>query len=238
MQSNEDEDQADDFNLKDLGNSLTKLLPETACPAACRQRSSSTLGSNSSSDDEPIVKETQINQSIILNASFDPVFAINELGIINTVNDAACRRFGYTKDELIGSNISIICGGGHGRNHDRYIRRYLETKETKVMGKQRELQAKCKDGTEFPIELGIAEVFVGKKQKRYFVGFIRDLTAHKKVLEIEIERARSESLLQNMLPERVASRLKHTASTGPIADHYPLVVILFAGRFLSYFVSA
>jgi PAS domain S-box-containing protein len=91
-------------------------------------------------------------------ASLDPMFEINEKGIIRMVNRAALRLFGYCREEFLGSNISMIVGGGHAANHDKYLKRYLETGITKVIGKKRELSARRSDGTEFPIELGVAEV--------------------------------------------------------------------------------
>ena len=73
--------------------------------------------------------------------------------------------------------------------------------------------------------LGVTEVeYTGKA--KMFAAFIEDLTTQKKLLEVEIESAKAEALLLNMLPEDVALRLKK--DPGHIADHYPSVAILFA----------
>ena len=74
------------------------------------------------------------------------------------VNTAAEDSFGWKRHEFLGSNISMVCGGDHGAKHDAYISRYLATGDTRVIGKNRELIAKRKDGSEFPIELGVVEV--------------------------------------------------------------------------------
>ena len=51
--------------------------------------------------------------SAIVEASLDPMFQINELGIIQMVNQAAVRHFRYSRDELLGCNISMIVGAEH-----------------------------------------------------------------------------------------------------------------------------
>jgi PAS domain S-box-containing protein len=102
----------------------------------------------------------------MFDASFQPVFTIGGTGKIVAVNSAATDLFGYTHDEFVGKNISMICGGGHQEHHDRYLRNYLETGIEKIIGTQREVPAKRKDGSEIPVELGIKEVF--SNGKRFF----------------------------------------------------------------------
>ena len=117
----------------------------------------------------------------MINASFDSMFEIDESGIIKVVNDSALAMFGYTRDEFIGSNISMICGGGEGPNHDMYMKRYLETGVSHVLGRKRHVKCRRKDGSEFDVELGVQEVpLTASGGKKAFCGFIRDLTLQQK----------------------------------------------------------
>ena len=110
-------------------------------------------------------------------AEFDSLFVINEEGTIEMVNDEASKEFGWTREEFIGNNISMICGGGHGPKHDQYLKNYLKTGIKKVMGKHdRILHARRKDGSEFEISLGITETPGGSGLPRRFCGFVK----HKK----------------------------------------------------------
>ena len=119
----------------------------------------------------------------------------------------------------------MICPPEHKDRHDSYLLRYLETGKSRLLGKKRELTAVRKDGTLFPILLGVTEVeYTGKA--KMFAAFIEDLTTQKKLQEVEVESAKAEALLLNMLPEDVALRLKR--DPGHIADHYQNVAILFA----------
>lgn len=127
---------------------------------------------------EMMMRSERIRQFVV-DASFDSMFSISENGTILMANAAAVKQFGWSYEEFIGQNISMICGGGHGKHHDRYLERYLETGEKRVMGLKRELLARRKDDSEFPIELGLAEVKSSSGQARIFCGFVRDLSRQK-----------------------------------------------------------
>jgi PAS domain S-box-containing protein len=140
------------------------------------------------------------------------------------VNKASTKVFGWQEMELLGKNISMIMPEGHSRKHDTYLANYLRTGFKKMIGKQREVEAKRKDGTCFPCILGLSELDTdGPKQ---FVGFIKDVTVEKSLLVARAEREASDSLLHNILPESIANRLKQDPSH--IADHYENTTILFA----------
>jgi PAS domain S-box-containing protein len=141
--------------------------------------------------DLTVLKRKQRLTAGIIDASFDSVFAINEKGIINMVNKAAIKQFGWPENKFLGSNISMIVGGGHAKNHDKYIQRYLKTGEKRVMGVRRELSARRADGSEFPIELGLAEVKVSDGEEREFVGFVRDISLQKKQEAELVEKQRT-----------------------------------------------
>ena len=116
----------------------------------------------------------------IVEAALDPMFQINETGRILMVNKAALTCFQYEREELMGNNISMICGGDHGRHHGSYLQKYLETGETQIIGKYRELPARRKDGSEFPIRLAVVELQTNGNDERLFCGFIHDLTKERR----------------------------------------------------------
>lgn len=126
----------------------------------------------------------------VVDNSLDAVFTVDESGIICTVNKASLKLFGYEEKELVGQDIKIICGGGHGEHHHQYMKNYLQTGIKKVIGKKREVPARKKDGTEFPVELGLQEISSQGGEKRFFVGFIKDLT-QLKTHEDELQERRA-----------------------------------------------
>ncbi|KAL7467840.1 hypothetical protein ACHAXS_012113 [Conticribra weissflogii] len=160
----------------------------------------------------------------ILDASFDALLVIDERGIIQKVNSAATTVFGWSEAEFLGNSINIIMSEDEGKKHDIYLERYCRTGHKKMIGKQRELEARKKDGSLFPCTIGLTEVH--HMGSRKFVGFIKDVTVQKSLLIAEAERQASDNLLHNILPEHIANRLKQDPSH--IADHYDNTTILFA----------
>ena len=102
---------------------------------------------------------------------------------------------------------------------------YARTGIKKMIGTQREVEARKKDGSSFPCILGIVELKHHDGQ-RHYVGFIRDVTLQKSLLVAEAEREASDNLLHNILPKHIADRLKQDSSY--IADHFENTTILFA----------
>jgi PAS domain S-box-containing protein len=132
----------------------------------------------------------------VVDHAFDPVFTVDEAGIICTVNESACKTFGYSEPELVGHNVSMVCGGGHAENHDQYMKNYMETGIKKIIGRTREVKGKKKDGSEFPCQLGVQEISDASSGKRYFCGFFKDLT---QIKQHEAEKQEMAALQQGMI---------------------------------------
>ena len=120
----------------------------------------------------------------ILHTAVDAIITIEESGEIESVNPAAERAFGYTRDELIGRNVSMLMPSPYRETHDRHITHYLRTGKARIIGIGREVEAQRKDGSVFPADIAVSEVQL--PGRRLFTGIIRDLTERR---EIE-ERAR------------------------------------------------
>jgi PAS domain S-box-containing protein len=125
---------------------------------------------------EAELQERQDLAQAMINASLDPMMEIDQTGSIRIVNNAACNMLGYSREEFLGSNISMICGGEHQELHAGYLERYLATGESHIIGRKRQVPARRKDGSEFVVELSVQEVTLSNGKKA-FCGFLRDLTA-------------------------------------------------------------
>jgi two-component system, LuxR family, sensor kinase FixL len=110
----------------------------------------------------------------ILDTVPDGLVVIDRTGLVQHFSPAAERMFGYSAEEIIGRNVSILMPSPHAGAHDSYLERYLSTGERRIIGIGRVVVGRRKDGTTFPMELQIGEVRASGSH--LFTGFVRDLT--------------------------------------------------------------
>ena len=125
----------------------------------------------------------------LLDAAVDPIVLIDAHGCIAGFNRAAEVVFGYSEAEVLGCNVSMLMPQPYQQEHDSYLARYLDTGSRRIIGIGREVVARRKDGSTFPIDLAVGEFINGTE--RGFVGILRDITLRKRQ-EAEIRRATEE----------------------------------------------
>ena len=113
----------------------------------------------------------------VIKTAVDGIIIINSRGIINMVNQAAIKLFGYSEEEMLGQNVSMLMPSPHREDHDAYIDNYHQTGKGKIIGIGREVDGKRKDGTLFPLRLAVSKVEAD--DGLLFVGVIHDLTEEK-----------------------------------------------------------
>ena len=126
---------------------------------------------------EEALRESEARIRAILETAVDGIVTLNERGIIESVNAAVEKLFGYTENEVIGENISILMPSPYREEHDTYLANYLKTGEKKIIGIGREVVAQRKDGTTFPIRLSVSEFFLSGK--KMFTGIVHDISEEK-----------------------------------------------------------
>ena len=126
----------------------------------------------------------------------DAIITITERGIIETVNPSTQTLFGYDSSELIGKNVKLLMPNPYSEEHDSYLSSYMETRKPRIIGVGREVVARKKDGTIFPIHLAVSEIELDGR--RVFAGFVRDLTAFK---EVEQQQSTLGRIIEDSLNE-------------------------------------
>lgn len=111
----------------------------------------------------------------------DAIITIDQKGIMQTVNPATERIFGYAKNEMIAQNVKLLMPSQYADHHDQYLDHHVKSGESRLIGRSRELEGQHKDGTSFPIELSVTELREGTQ--RLFTGVVRDITERKKARE-------------------------------------------------------
>lgn len=123
------------------------------------------------------LQERESRLRAILQAATDAIVTIDPKGVIIGVNPATSRMFGYSAEELIGSNVKTLMPEPFRSEHDDYLVRYLKTGEARVIGTGREVLAKRKDDSTFPVHLAVSQI----DNPPLFTGIIRDISALKEL---------------------------------------------------------
>ena len=154
------------------------------------------------------LKRREAHLQSILDTIPDAAVVIDTSGIMLTFNAAAVRQFGYSPEEVLGRNVSMLMPSPYREQHDGYLRRYLSTGEKRIIGIDRVVVGRRKDGTTFPMTLAVGETRTD--DRTYFTGFIRDLTEREESAA-RLEQAQSELARLARLNElgEMASTLAH-----------------------------
>jgi len=132
----------------------------------------------------------------IVDTAVDGIIAIDTEGRVESFNAAAERIFGYTPDEVLGRNVSMLMPPPYRQEHDGYLANYLATGVKKIIGIGREVVGLRKDGTTFPMELAVSQMRIGDTPK--FTGLVRDISLRK---QTESELRRLNVSLENQVTE-------------------------------------
>ncbi|MCW5655947.1 PAS domain-containing sensor histidine kinase [Hydrogenophaga sp.] len=128
-----------------------------------------------------VTQDSDARLRSILEAAVDGIITAGADGVIESVNPAVERIFGYSAAELVGQKMNVLMPEPYRSSHDGYMARYLSTGERRIIGIGREVEGLRRDGTVFPIELAVGEVVI--PGRRMFTGIIRDITQRRKAEE-------------------------------------------------------
>ncbi len=133
--------------------------------------------------------ESEAHLRSVLETVPDAMVVIDRKGVMQSFSATAVRLFGYTPEEAIGRNVSLLMPEPYRAQHDGYLHRYADTGEKRVIGTGRVVVGQRKDGTTFPMELSVGES--SSCERGFFTGFIRDLSerqeAQQRLQELQAE---------------------------------------------------
>lgn len=147
---------------------------------------------------------TRQNQDIVMSekkyrglvdSAQDAIVSIGSDGIIVLFNKAAENIFGYSAEEATGKSITEIMPEHFPTSHQSGLRRFLETTESTMVGKNVEVEGLRKNGQHFPLELSLS--VSGRDENRIITGILRDISERKAMQAqlIEAEKTATVSLI-------------------------------------------
>lgn len=119
----------------------------------------------------------------IFEATSEAIITMDESGVIESVNPAAERMFGYAPGELAGAEVRRLMPPDAADQHQAHVRQYVASGEARVIGQGRIARFGLrKDGVVFPIAVTVNEVRLSGR--RFFIGVISDMTDQRRAEEV------------------------------------------------------
>jgi PAS domain S-box-containing protein len=158
--------------------------------------------------------ESENRLRAILDTAIEGIITINERGVIESVNAATEKIFGYNAEQMIGQKFGMLVPSPLREEHDQHLFDFEGADSTKITNIGSELSGRRKDGSVFPIDLAVSRVVLAKR--RIFTAFVRDITERKQAEQAarefggrllhaqEAERARLARELHDDITQRLA----------------------------------
>jgi PAS domain S-box-containing protein len=124
-------------------------------------------------------------------AATEGLIVVDLKGQIAEANPVAERLFGYSGAELVGQPIDLLLPVELRELHAQHVQDYLRAPRTRPMGRGLSLAGRRKDGTEFPVEIGLTYAR-GTPRGDLVIASITEITER---LALESEARRAETLI-------------------------------------------
>jgi PAS domain S-box-containing protein len=141
------------------------------------------------------------------------IVVTNDEGRIINFNKFAEKQFEFNKEEVLGKTVELLIPSSVRAKHHQYREDYYREPEVRVMGHGRDLFAKKKDGSTFPVEVSLSHYTIN--DHTFVIAFVIDITVRKKQEEIvlqqkqELERGTIEIKSMNSeLEQKISDRTK------------------------------
>jgi PAS domain S-box-containing protein len=125
----------------------------------------------------------QRNIRVLLESAPNGFVLVDGNGTIKLVNASAEKLFGYKREELLGRAVESLVPEHYRSEHGEVRAVYQDKPEVRMMGFGRDLSARRKDGSEFPVEIGLNPV--GRDGRPAVLATVMDISARKRAEETQ-----------------------------------------------------
>ncbi|MFN6972418.1 MAG: sensor histidine kinase, partial [Rheinheimera sp.] len=126
---------------------------------------------------EAQLRESELRFRRVFDSAADGLISVDQQGCITMINPRSLEMFGYTALELIGQPIEILVPSDLTHHHHRHRDHYLKQPSTRRMSERTELYAKRKDGSLFPVDIGLTHLNISGDAR--VLATVTDITAQK-----------------------------------------------------------
>ncbi|MCK5336349.1 MAG: diguanylate cyclase [Gammaproteobacteria bacterium] len=140
------------------------------------------------------LSESEHYQQSLIENMMDGVITTDNKGFILSFNPAAEKIFGYKASEAIGKNVSMLMPDKEALQHDSHINRYTKELASNVIGINREIEGRRKNGSTFPIDITLSDT--KRKNQQIFTAVFRDISTR---VTAQLQLRSEKELLENIL---------------------------------------
>lgn len=123
--------------------------------------------------------------NVLFEAVSEGVIVVNEKQEIVTTNSSTEVMFGYKKDELLNESLNVLIPKKYQSGHGAHFKGFMKHKESRQMGRGRDLFGINKDGSTFPVEIGLNPFEISGKS--FVMALVVDISIRKQQEEHIVE---------------------------------------------------
>lgn len=132
------------------------------------------------------------------------IVIVNKKQIIVAANETTGQLFGYNRDELLDQSLDILIPKSAHDKHSKHVEGFMKKSTKRTMGQGRELFGRRKDGSLFPVEVGLKPFEMNGEQ--WVMGMVIDISLRKSY-EREMKQ------MNDKLEEKVKKRTKELSDS-------------------------
>ena len=168
--------------------------------------------------DEPVAERGPVEQNLAelaIEAALFGMVMVNRDGVMVMVNSRTETMFGYQRDELLGQQIEMLVPQRFRPGHPQLRQQFMQNPQARPLGEGRYLFGERRDGSEFPVELGLSPLETD--EGLFVLAAVLDVTERKEEAdeqarithELKETQRASVNLMQDMERERAAAERAH-----------------------------
>ena len=120
-------------------------------------------------------------REMLIEADPNGIVVVDRAGRIRTLNNRLAELFGYHRDELVGQSVEALVPDRFRRNHPSLRDGFSAQPSKRLMGAGRDLYGLRRNGTEFPVEIGLSSFTSGDTNMS--LAIVIDISARKQAEE-------------------------------------------------------